>query len=94
MLRPFHKEVSALDSTYTGWLFQGIVIRLSVSRKVAKCGDSVDGRKIEIPSSGMLHLRVPHVPANLEPRLSFSWVDLLKESDGLVVAHAHIQKGL
>ena len=48
MLYPFHEEVSALDFTYTGWLSQGIVIRLSAGRKVVKSGDSFDGRKIEI----------------------------------------------
>ena len=59
-------------------------IRLNVSRKVAKSGDSFDGRKIEIPSIGMLHSRVLCVPTDLEPRLSVSRVGLLKDSSRLV----------
>ena len=94
MLRQFHEEVSELDSTYTGWLSPGVVIGLSANGKVAKSGDSFDGRKIEIPSSGMLHSRVPCVPTDLEPRLSFSWVCLLKESGELVAAHSRVRKNV
>ena len=92
MLHPFHEEVSVLESTYSGWLLQGTVIGLCISRKVAKNGDSFDSRKIVIPSSGMLHSRVPRVPTDLEPPLCFSWVGLLKESGGLVAAHQHVTK--
>ena len=83
-----------LDFTYTTWLSQGAVVRLNTSRKVAKNGNSFDGTKIEIPSSGILHLRVPRVPTDLELRLSFSWVSLLKESSGLVAARLHVGQSL
>ena len=94
MLHLFHEKVSALDSTYTVWLLQGTVIGLSASRKVAKSDNTFEGRKIKISLSGILHSRVPRVPTDLEPHLSFSMLSLLKESGGLVVAHPHGRKRL
>ena len=70
--------------------FTGPSYQVKRKQKGSESGDSFDGRMIEIPSSRMLHSRVPRVPTDLEPRLRLTWVGVLKESSGLVVTHRHV----
>ena len=71
MLRPFHEEVSALDYVYR-MAFTGCSYRVKHKQKGSESVVTFDGRKIKIPSNGMLHSTVPRVPTDLEPRLSFT----------------------